>query len=81
MTEIYRIVVSGHLDDSWSDWLGGLAVQRQADGTTQLIGPITDQAALHGVLARIRDLALPLLSVNRVIDPAQGETNPCCPGP
>ncbi|MDQ3485702.1 MAG: hypothetical protein M3445_09895 [Actinomycetota bacterium] len=66
MTEIYRIRVSGHLDDRWSDWLEGLDLQRQEDGTTVLHGPVVDQAALHGVLARIRDLALPLLAVDRV---------------
>jgi hypothetical protein len=66
MAEMYRIRVSGHLDDRWSDWLDGLAVQRQDDGTTVLAGPIVDQAALHGVIARIRDLGLPLLEVNRV---------------
>ena len=45
--------------------LGGLAVQRQADGTTALVGPVVDQAALHGVISRIRDLGVPLLSVRR----------------
>jgi hypothetical protein len=66
MGEIYRIRVSGHLDDRWSDWLGGLAVQRQVNGTTVLVGPVVDQAALHGVIGRIRDLGLPLLEVSRV---------------
>ena len=66
MDDTYRIRVGGHLDDRWSDWLGGLAIQRQADGTTVLVGPVVDQAALHGVIARIRDLALPLLSISRV---------------
>ena len=66
MDDTYRIRVGGHLDDRWSDWLGGLAIQRQADGTTVLVGPVVDQAALHGVIARIRDLALPLLAVDRV---------------
>lgn len=68
MTETYRIYVGGHLDACWSDWLGGLAIQHQEDGTTLLTGPLLDQAALHGVLARIRDLALPLLAVQRVED-------------
>jgi hypothetical protein len=68
MDDIYRFRVGGHLDDRWSDWLEGLAVQRQDDGTTLLVGPVVDQAALHGVLARIRDLGLPLLAVDRVTD-------------
>ncbi len=68
MADTYRIRVRGHLDDRWSDWLGGLSVQRQKDGTTVLFGPVVDQAALHGVLIRIRDLGLPLLSVNRVVE-------------
>ena len=69
MDDTYRVQVRGHLDDRWSDWLGGLAVRRQDDGTTALVGPVVDQAALHGVLARIRDLGLPLLSVNREVEP------------
>ena len=66
MTDIYRLRVSGHLDDRWSDWLEGLAVERQEDGTTVLVGPVVDQAALHGVIIRIRDLGLSLLSVSLV---------------
>ena len=66
MGDTYHIRVRGHLDDRWSDWLGGLTIQRRDDGTTVLAGSVVDQAALHGVLASIRDLGLPLLSVNRV---------------
>jgi hypothetical protein len=69
MGDTYCIRVRGHLDDRWSEWFEGLVIQRRDDGTTVLIGPVTDQAALHGVLARIRDLGLPLLSVNRVTEP------------
>ena len=68
MDSIYRVHVRGHLDDHWSEWLGGLEIQRQADGTTILSGPVADQAALHGVIARIRDLGLPLLAVDLVAD-------------
>ena len=69
MVDTYRIRVKGHLNDRWSDWLGGLAVQRQEDGTTLLVGPVVDQAALHGVIIRIRDLGLPLLSVMLCVEP------------
>jgi len=72
MADIYRIRVGGHLDDRWSGWLAGLAVQRRDDGTTVLVGPVVDQAALHGVIARIRDLGLPLLAVNRLAEPRDG---------
>jgi len=73
MADTYRFRVSGHLDDRWSDWFGGLAVQRRDDGTTVLVGSVIDQAALHGVLALIRDLGLPLLSVRRAA-PRPAET-------
>jgi hypothetical protein len=69
MADTYRFRVRGHLDDRWSDWFGGLAVQRRDDGTTVLVGPVVDQAALHGVIIRIRDLGLPLLSVRRAAKP------------
>lgn len=62
----YRMQLRGLLDDRWSVSLGGLAIERQADGTTVLIGSVVDQAALHGVIARIRDLGLPLLSIEQV---------------
>lgn len=66
MSDTYELRVQGHLDDRWSDWLGSLAVRRQDDGTTVLTGPIVDQAGLHGVITRIRDLGLPLVSVQRL---------------
>lgn len=62
---IYEILVHGVLDDSWSAWLGGMTVVPQAGGETLLRGPVRDQAALHGLLNKIRDMGLPLLSVNR----------------
>ena len=64
--ERYRIVVAGHLDEAWSEWFAGLTITPAADGETVLAGPIADQAALHGVLIRIRDLGLPLLALTRV---------------
>ena len=69
MVDIYEFRIRGHLDDRWSDWLAGLAVQRQEDGTTLLVGAVVDQAALHGVIIRIRDLGLPLLSVKLCVEP------------
>lgn len=69
MTDIYRFQVKEHLDEHWSDWFGGLAVQLQEDGTTVLIGPVVDEAALYGVINRIRDLGLSLMSVGREVDP------------
>lgn len=70
MVDIYRVHVLGHLDDRWSDWIGDMTPQRQADGTTVLVGPVIDQAALYGVITRVRDLGLPLLSVNRDASPS-----------
>ncbi|HET9661717.1 MAG TPA: hypothetical protein VFP05_15425 [Thermomicrobiales bacterium] len=64
----YRFHIRGHLDDRWSDWLGGLSIERKDDGTSVISGPVPDQAALHGVIARIRDLGLPLLAVECVGD-------------
>ena len=66
LADIYRFRVSGHLDNHWSEWFEGLAVERQVDGTTVLVGPVVDQAALHGVIIRIRDLGVSLLSMRRV---------------
>ena len=84
MGAIYLIRVSGHLDDRWSGCLGGFSVRRERDGTTVLVGPVVDQAALHGVLASIRDLGLPLLSVSNIAGthgcPAQAWSTPRRPG-
>ena len=62
----YEIRVRGLLDSGWSDWFEGLEVSSDAPGQTLIAGPVVDQAALHGLLARIRDLGLPLLSVQRI---------------
>ena len=66
--ERYEIRVQGVLDRHWSAWFEGLKLRSEPDGVTVLVGPVADQAALHGLLARVRDLGLPLLSVRR-IDP------------
>lgn len=63
---VYEIRVNGTLDEEWSDWFNGLTIIPQEDDETLLTGEILDQAALHGVLAKIRDLGLPLLLVKRV---------------
>ena len=65
MSDIYEFQVKGLLDKRWSEWFGGLTIRHQEDGTTVLVGPVVDQAALHGVMVRIRDLGLLLLSVKR----------------
>ena len=62
----YEIRVKACLDELWSDWFDGFRVTPQADGETVLVGEVADQAALHGLLARIRDLGLPLLLVKRL---------------
>ena len=64
----YEIRVNGVLDSGWSAWFDGLEITSDEHGDTTIAGPVADQAALHGLLAKIRDLALPLLSVRR-IDP------------
>jgi hypothetical protein len=61
----YRIVVEGRLDERWSDWFEGLTIVPQASGQTLLSGPISDQSALFGILLKIRDLGLNLISVNK----------------
>jgi hypothetical protein len=67
----YRIVVEGGLDAPWSAWFDGLKVSSDASGRTTIAGPVADQTALHGLLARIRDLGLPLVAVHRV-EPDRG---------
>ena len=61
---VYEIRVDGPLGDDWSEWFGGLTVTTDAQGRTVLTGPVPDQAALYGLLARLRDLGLVLLAVN-----------------
>ena len=62
----YEIRLKGHLDDKWADWFDGLTITREDNGETRLTGPVVDQAALHGVLRKVRDLGMPLLSVTHV---------------
>jgi hypothetical protein len=62
----YQIRIKGHLGSEWADWFEGMAVTLEDSGETLLTGSVTDQAALHGLLKKVRDLGLPLLSVNRM---------------
>jgi hypothetical protein len=62
----YEIRLTGHLEPRWASWFDGLTVGRDGDGITVISGLVADQAALHGLLQRVRDLGMPLISVNRV---------------
>jgi hypothetical protein len=63
---IYEIRIKGHLGHQWTDWFEGLTITLEEDGDTLLTGPVVDQAALHGLLKKVRDLGLPLVSVVQV---------------
>ena len=67
MPTAYAITVKGHLPDHWSAWFEGLTITNGANGEAVLTGPLVDQAALHGVLIKIRDLGLPLLAVQPIM--------------
>ncbi len=64
--EIYEIKLKGRLNESWADWFDEMAFTYESDSTTTLTGEIVDQAALHGLLKKVRDLGMPLISVNRI---------------
>ena len=70
---LYEIRLKGHLDDRWSDWFGGLTITLEDNGDTLLTCPVIDQAALHGLLKKVRDLGMPLVSVN-FVNPGQAKT-------
>jgi hypothetical protein len=70
MPTLYRIRIKGHLDPEWSEWLDNMAITQEEEGTTTLSGPVVDQAALHGLLIKIRDLGLVLITVES-ISPAE----------
>jgi hypothetical protein len=63
---VYQIRIKGHLGPQWSDWFTGLSIQLTDNGETVLTGPVVDQAALHGLLKKVQDLGIPLLSVSPV---------------
>ena len=63
---VYQLRIEGHLGCQWTDWFGGLTITLEDNGDTLLTGPVVDQAALHGLFKNVRDLGMPLVSVNRV---------------
>ena len=63
---VYQIRIKGHLGSGWSDWFGGLTITLDEHGDTLLTGPVVDQAALFGLLKKVRDLGMPLVSVSSV---------------
>ena len=69
---IYQIRIKGHLGHQWTDWFEGLTITLEENGETLLTGPVVDQAALHGLLKKVRDLGMPLLSVN-CLEPGQAD--------
>ena len=62
---VYQIRIKGHLGREWTDWFGGLTITLEDNGETLLTGPVVDQAALYGLLKKVRDVGMPLVSVNR----------------
>ena len=81
---IYQIRIQGHLGSEWTDWFGGLSIVLEGNGDTLLSGPVVDQAALYGLLRKVRDLGMPLISVNRLqigqtdvpnVDPMQSDVS------
>jgi hypothetical protein len=66
---VYQIRINGHLGPKWADWFGGMTITLEDDGETLLTGPVEDQAALHGLLRKVRDLGMPLISAIRVEPP------------
>jgi len=71
---VYQIRIKGHLGREWTHWFEGLTITLSDNGETLLTGPVVDQAALHGLLKKVRDVAMPLISVNRV-KPGQAEAS------
>lgn len=69
---VYQIRIKGHLSERWADWFDGMIITLEENGDTLLTGPVIDQAALHGLLKKVRDVGMQLISVNRV-NPKQAE--------
>jgi hypothetical protein len=70
-SRVYQIRIRGHLSPQWAGWFDGLIIRLEDNGDTLLTGTVIDQAALHGLLKKVRDLGMPLLSVNNVNNPSQ----------
>ena len=75
----YELRIGGHLDQHWSSWFGGFTLTHEDDGTSTLRGAVRDQSELHGLLAKVRDLGLTLVSVTPVNDAQRGETATASP--
>jgi hypothetical protein len=71
---VYQIRIKGHLGPQWKHWFGGLTITLEDNGDTLLTGPVVDQAALHGLLKKVRDLGMPLISVIG-IEPGQADAS------
>jgi len=76
---VYQIRINGHLGPKWTDWFGGMTITLEDDGDTLLTGSVEDQAALHGLLRKVRDLGMPLISAIRV-EPPSRRTRPTTNG-
>jgi len=76
----YQIIIQGHLASHWSEWFAGMTISNAANGQALLRGPLVDQAALHGVLIRIRDLGLPLIGVCQIAPTAPAPEQRRAPG-
>ena len=75
MSATCEIRIQGHLDPRWASWFGGLMLTQDPDGTTVIRGQVADQAALHGLIQKVRDIGLPLVSVTTTTTPSK-ETRP-----
>lgn len=71
---VYQLRLKGHLGREWADWFEGLTITLEENGDTLITGPVADQAALHGLLKKVRDLGMPLLSVNRMAGPTMEQS-------
>ena len=74
---IYQIRLKGCLPGQWSEWFGGMAVTLEESGDTLITGSVVDQAALHGLLKKVRDLGIPLISVNRICEKDKKNESNC----